>query len=74
MTWRVALQRVDLSITGGLCRSSRRIPLFTQHLLTVAKKYRFVILAAKRNLESFDWSLITQAFLLRKYRFSSLIV
>ena len=36
--------------------------------------YRSVIVAVKRDLESFDWSKVTRAFLLREYCFSSLNV
>ena len=36
--------------------------------------YRSVILAVKRDLESFDWSKVTRAFLLREHCFSSLKV
>lgn len=66
------------------CLAARILVVYADHraechcshniYLQSRKKYRSVILAAKRNLESFDWSLITQAFLLRKYRFSSLTV
>ena len=36
--------------------------------------YRSVIVAVKRDLESFDWSKVTRAFLLREHCFSSLKV
>ena len=56
------------AVLGMNCHCAECL-LFLRNLL----KYRSVLLVAKRDLESFDCSKISQAFLLREYCFNSLL-